>query len=94
MCWSRGFKRGKTGPGSEGEQVFITRAGGGGECAREREKLVQRLVTGRRECQGKGKTGKRTSPPRGIWEGWGTVDPPGVCTKDLVQDLVFILGKS
>lgn len=31
----QGFKRGKTGPGSEGEQVFITRAGGGGECARE-----------------------------------------------------------
>lgn len=71
MCWSRGFKIGKTGPGSEGEQVFITEGWGGGECTQEREQLVQRLVTGRHSCQGKGKADKRTSPVRVIWEGWG-----------------------
>ena len=67
----QGLQDGKTGPGSEGEQVFTTEGWGRGECTRERGQLVQRLVAGRHSCRGKGKAGKRTSPARVIWEGWG-----------------------
>lgn len=44
----QGLQERENWPGSEGERVFITEGRGRGECAREREQLVQRLVTGRR----------------------------------------------
>ena len=48
----QGLQERENWPGSEGERVFITEGKGRGECAREREQLVQRLVTGRKDRQG------------------------------------------